>query len=138
MISNEIKKRLTDMAVSASERSYSPYSGFCVGAALLCRDGTVYEGTNVENSSYGCANCAERTAFFTAVANGHREFDAISIVGHKRGEDISEICAPCGICRQVMSEFCSDEFLILLYDGQNITEYKLSEILPLAFDKDML
>lgn len=137
-ITNEMKKKLTEMAVSVSENSYSPYSNFCVGAALICRDGSIYLGTNVENSSYGCANCAERTAIFTAVADKHKEFDAIAIVGHRRGEEISEFCAPCGICRQVMSEFCSLDFIVLLYDGKEIAEYKLKDILPLAFNKEML
>ena len=138
MISNEMKKKLTEMAVSASENSYSPYSNFCVGAALLCPDGKIYTGTNVENSSYGACNCAERTAIFAAVADGYRTFDAISIIGHRRGENVSEFCAPCGICRQVMSEFASDDFTILLYDGKDIAEYTMSELLPLSFDKSML
>lgn len=138
MISQEMKKNLTDMAVKVSENSYSPYSNFCVGAALLCSDGKIYTGTNVENSSYGGANCAERTAIFTAITDGHRDFEAISIIGHKRGENVNAFCAPCGICRQIMSEFCSDDFIVLLYDGENIAEYKLKELLPLSFDKSML
>lgn len=138
MISQEMKKKLTDLAVSVSENSYSPYSNFCVGAALLCSDGKIYTGTNVENSSYGGANCAERTAIFTAITDGHRDFEAISIIGHKRGEKVNAFCAPCGICRQIMSEFCSDDFIVLLYDGENIAEYKLKDLLPLSFDKSML
>lgn len=133
-----MKKKLTDLAVSVSENSYSPYSNFCVGAALLCSDGKIYTGTNVENSSYGGANCAERTAIFTAITDGHRDFEAISIIGHKRGEKVNAFCAPCGICRQIMSEFCSDDFIVLLYDGENIAEYKLKDLLPLSFDKSML
>ena len=133
-----MKKTLTDMAVSVSENSYSPYSNFCVGAALLCKDGTIYTGTNVENSSYGGANCAERTAIFTAITNGHRDFEAISIIGHKRGEKVEAFCAPCGICRQIMSEFADNDFIILLYDGEEIKEYKMGDLLPLSFDKSML
>ena len=138
MISLEMKKKLTEMAVSASENSYSPYSNFCVGAALLCPDGRIYTGTNVENSSYGACNCAERTAIFAAVADGYRKFDAIAIIGHRRGESISEACPPCGICRQVIAEFADSDFSVLLYDGKEIFEYKLPKILPLIFDKSML
>lgn len=133
-----MKKKLTDLAVSVSENSYSPYSNFCVGAALLCSDGKIYTGTNVENSSYGGANCAERTAIFTAITDGHRDFEAISIIGHKRGEKVNAFCAPCGICRQIMSEFATDDFIILLYDGESIKEYTMKELLPLSFDKSML
>ena len=132
------KKSLVERAVAARERAYSPYSSFCVGAALLCADGDVYEGANIENSSYGATNCAERTAFFTALMEGKREFTAIAIVGSKRGEDISSYCAPCGICRQVMAEFCRADFEILLFDGNNIKTYTLDSILPEAFDKGNL
>ena len=132
------RKQLVDHAISARQRAYSPYSDFCVGAALLCADGEIIVGANVENSSYGATNCAERTAFFTALMNGKKEFSAIAIVGAKRGEDISSFCAPCGICRQVMAEFCSRDFEILLYDGKEIKIYTLGEILPEAFDKGNL
>ena len=132
------RKQLVDHAVLARQKAYSPYSDFCVGAALLCADGEIIVGANVENSSYGATNCAERTAFFTALMNGKKEFSAIAIVGAKRGEDISSFCAPCGICRQVMAEFCSRDFEILLYDGKEIKIYTLGEILPEAFDKGNL
>lgn len=132
------KKTLVERAVAARERAYSPYSSFCVGAALLCADGSVYEGANIENSSYGATNCAERTAFFTAIMEGKREFAAIAIVGSKRGDDISSYCAPCGICRQVMAEFCRSDFEVLLFDGKNIKTYTLANILPEAFDKGNL
>ena len=132
------KKSLVERAVAARERAYSPYSSFCVGAALLCADGDVYEGANIENSSYGATNCAERTAFFTALLEGKREVTAIAIGGSKRGEDISSYCAPCGICRQVMAEFCRADFEILLFDGNNIKTYTLDSILPEAFDKGNL
>lgn len=131
-------KMLVGRAAKARLKAYSPYSLFCVGAALLCEDGTVYEGANIENSSYGATNCAERTAFFTAVMDGKKDFTAIAIVGAKRGEELSGFCAPCGICRQVMAEFCSADFEILLYDGKDIKTYTLGDILPEAFDKGNL
>ena len=105
---------------------------------MLCADGGVTIGANVENSSYGATNCAERTAFFTALMEGKKNFVAIAIVGAKRGEELSSFCAPCGICRQVMAEFCNKDFEVLLYDGNNIKTYAMSEMLPEAFDKDNL
>ena len=132
------REELVRTAVNAAKKSYSPYSNFCVGAALLCADGEIFEGTNVENVSYGATNCAERTAFFDAVMNGKRDFVAIAIVGSKRGEEITSYCAPCGICRQVMAEFCGEDFEILLYDGKNIAVQTLGEVLPGAFDKSNL
>ncbi len=132
------KKMLVDRACEARLKAYSPYSGFCVGAALLCSDGEVIIGANVENSSYGATNCAERTAFFTALMQDRRDFVAIAIVGAKRGEEISSFCAPCGICRQVMAEFCGRDFEILLYDGREIKTYTMSDILPEAFDRNNL
>ena len=132
------KKRLVELACEARHKAYSPYSQFCVGAALLCADGNVIIGANIENSSYGATNCAERTAFFTALMDGKKDFVAIAIVGAKRGEDISSYCAPCGICRQVMAEFCTKDFEVLLYDGKDIKTYSMSGILPEAFDKDNL
>ena len=135
---NYDKKTLVDLACEARLKAYSPYSGFCVGAALLCKDGEVIVGANIENSSYGATNCAERTAFFTALMQGKSDFTAIAIVGAKRGEEISSFCAPCGICRQVMAEFCEKDFEILLYNGKDIKTYVMSDILPEAFDKDNL
>ena len=132
---NYDKKKLVDRACEARLKAYSPYSGFCVGAALLCKDGEVIVGANIENSSYGATNCAERTAFFTALMQGKSDFTAIAIVGAKRGEEISSFCAPCGICRQVMAEFCEKDFEILLYNGKDIKTYVMSDILPEAFDK---
>jgi cytidine deaminase len=132
------REELVRTAVNAAKKSYSPYSNFCVGAALLCANGEIFEGTNVENVSYGATNCAERTAFFDAVMNGKRDFVAIAIVGSKRGEEITSYCAPCGICRQVMAEFCGEDFEILLYDGKNIAVKTLGEVLPGAFDKSNL
>ena len=102
-------------AMNAQRHAYVPYSRFRVGAALLCSDGTIYQGCNIENSSYGAANCAERTAFFKAVYDGHRDFDAIAIVGNHEGTDKYDYCPPCGICRQVMAEFCDGEkFQVIL------------------------
>ena len=125
--------RLVKAAIEARERSYSPYSGFSVGAALLCSDGAVYTGANIENSSYTPTVCAERVAFFSAVHEGHRDFEAIAIVGGKSGQNISEICAPCGVCRQVMSEFCKGDFKVILSDGESTQVLTLEELLPLRF-----
>ena len=132
------KKQLVERACAARLKAYSPYSQFCVGAALLCADGEIIEGANIENSSYGATNCAERTAFFTALMQGKKDFVAIAIIGAKRGENVTSFCAPCGICRQVMAEFCSPSFEILLYDGKDIKSYTLGEILPESFDKSNL
>ena len=132
------RKALVDAAVSAREKAYSPYSSFCVGAALLCADGEVIIGANVENSSYGGTICAERVALTSAVVNGKSDFVAIAIVGAPRGENIGAFCAPCGICRQFMTEFCDKNFEILLYDGKEIRIYTLEKILPAAFTKSDL
>ena len=132
-IDEKMKKILIEKAIEARENSYSPFSGFCVGAALLCSDGDIIVGTNVENSSFGGTICAERSAFCAAVSKGKRHFDAIAIVGGKRGERISENCAPCGICRQFMNEFCDSDFTVLLSNGEKITEKSLGSLLPDSF-----
>ena len=124
-------------AFEAQEMSYTPYSNFNVGAALLGKNGKIYQGCNIENASYTPTNCAERTAFFKAVSEGQKEFDAIAIVGGKAGES-REYCSPCGVCRQVMMEFCNPkEFKIYLAKDRNnlddYIEYTLEEILPLGF-----
>ena len=130
---------LVNLAIEAREHAYVPYSNFAVGAALLTKDGKVYQGCNIENSSYGATNCAERTAFFTAVYQGERDFEAIAIVGGKAGEPVSELCAPCGICRQVMREFCRDDFKIILSKGDGtVLETTLTNLLPLSFSKEDL
>lgn len=130
---------LVNLAIEAREHAYIPYSGFAVGAALLTKDGKVYQGCNIENSAFGPTNCAERTAFFTAVYQGEREFEAIAIVGGKGGEPISELCAPCGVCRQVMREFCKDDFKIHLSKGDGgVVTYTLSDLLPLGFSAEDL
>ena len=127
-------KELMRLATEARKASYSPYSGFKVGAALLSKDGRVYTGCNVENAAYTPTNCAERTAFFKAVSEGSREFSAIAIVGGSQ-EKPADFCAPCGICRQVMAEFCEEDFRILLGSEDNFKAYTLSELLPYSFGK---
>lgn len=128
---------LIDQAFLAMEKAYAPYSGFKVGAALLAGNGTVYQGCNIENAAYTPCNCAERTAFFKAVSEGVKEFDAICIVGGKAGK-VTELTAPCGVCRQVMMEFCNpDTFLIILAVSQdNYRVFTLKEMLPMGFGPD--
>ena len=126
------KNELLDIAAKARENAHSPYSKFKVGAALLCDDGKVYTGCNVENASYGATICAERVAFGNAVCDGERKFTAIAIVGGYEG-DINTPCYPCGMCRQVMSEFCSGEFEIVLKSGGDTVTCKLNDVLPFAF-----
>jgi cytidine deaminase len=123
---------LIKTAIEARKRAYAPYSGFSVGAALLTADGRVFTGCNIENAAFTPTNCAERTAFFKAVSEGVRAFEAIAVVGGK-GEEPSEFCAPCGVCRQVMAEFCSPDFRIILGNEKNQTVYTLSELLPASF-----
>lgn len=123
-------------AFSAREKAYTPYSGFMVGAALLTAKGKVYTGCNIENAAYTPTNCAERTAFFKAVAEGERDFVAIAVAGGPRGTkaDDFQYCFPCGVCRQVMAEFCGDDFVIAV--AKNPGEYKLytlNELLPESF-----
>lgn len=126
------KEQLVELAKEAMKKAYSPYSGYKVGAALLCADGTVYTGCNIENASYSATNCAERTAIFKAVSEGHRDFTAIAICGGKDGV-ISGAFPPCGVCRQVMREFCDDDFHVLLATGDGIEQYTLKELLPVSF-----
>lgn len=123
---------LMHLAITAREGSYSPYSNFKVGAALLAKNGKVYLGCNIENSAYTPTVCAERVAFFKAVSEGVREFDCIAIVGGKSDEK-PRFCAPCGVCRQVMTEFCGSDFKIILGDAESVNEYSLYDILPFAF-----
>ena len=121
-------------AIEAMKKSYSPYSNFTVGAALLTKDGKIYTGANIENASYTPTICAERNAIFTAVHNGERQFEAIAIVGGHQG-DVKGITAPCGVCRQVMSEFCSPDFKVILVTSANgdFEETTLGELLPYTF-----
>ncbi len=132
------KRQLVEEALAAREAAYAPYSHFLVGAALLAADGTVYTGCNVENSSYGAAICAERTAFVKAISQGARRFTAIAVVGGREGQAV-EPTPPCGICRQVMAEFCGPDFRILLASSpEEIAEYTLGQLLPEAFSGDAL
>ena len=127
-------KTLIQTAIDALPNSYVPYSHFHVAAALLCKDGTVYTGNNIENASYTPTVCAERCAFFKAVGDGKREFEAIVICGGLHGV-ITDYCPPCGVCRQVMMEFCDpDTFQIILASGRDQYQiYTLKELLPLGF-----
>jgi len=120
-------------AVKAAGNSYSKYSGFSVGAALLTADGRLFIGCNIENASYSLTNCAERTAIFKAVSEGCTDFAAIAVAGSST-EDFSKPCFPCGACLQVMSEFCGNDMRIILSDG----EYKLSDFLPKRFDEESM
>ena len=129
---------LVEAAVAARERSYCPYSGFTVGAALLTADGTVFTGANIESASYTPTVCAERVAVFTAVHQGQRQFEAIAVVGGKAGEPVTTYCPPCGVCRQVLTEFGHTAMPVLLYDGKQIKELTLGALLPEVFDKHNL
>lgn len=136
------KSRIQELIQRAIEQmrfSYVPYSNFRVGAALLTRDGKIYTGCNIENAAYGPTNCAERTAFFKAVSEGERQFDAICIVGGPDGV-LKGYTAPCGVCRQVMMEFCNPETfqVILAVSAEDYRIYTLKELLPLGFGPDNL
>ncbi|WP_270841899.1 cytidine deaminase [Mediterraneibacter faecis] len=126
--------KLIDTAIEQLKFSYTPYSNFKVGAALLTRSGEIYTGCNIENASYTPTNCAERTAFFKAVSEGVRDFQAICIVGGKDG-NLTEYTAPCGVCRQVMMEFCNPKTfqIILAVDKERYEIYTLEELMPLGF-----
>lgn len=121
-------ERLLELAKEAAENSYSRYSGFSVGAALLTEEGRVFTGCNVENGSLSLTNCAERTAIFKAVSEGFTKFRAVAVVGGRNGE-LSRPCLPCGACLQVMSEFCGDDLRVILTDG----ELTLGELMPMRF-----
>ena len=132
-------KILIEKALAARERAYAPYSKFRVGAALLTREGKVYTGCNIENAAYGPTNCAERTAFFKAVSEGEREFAAIAVAGGKQDQTGKEYCFPCGVCRQVMAEFCEGSFRILAaISPEDYREYTLNELLPERFGSNNL
>lgn len=132
-------RQLIQAAIDALPRSYVPYSHFHVAAALLCKDGTIYIGNNIENASYTPTICAERTAFFQAVKDGHREFNRIAICGGPDGM-IMDYCPPCGVCRQVMREFCKPkEFRIVLAKSvEEYQEFSLEELLPMSFGPENL
>lgn len=129
------KKLLCQMAITATNKSYSPYSGCKVGAALLTKEGKIYTGCNIENASFSPTICAERVAFAKAVSEGEREFRAIAIAA-KKGDALSTF-TPCGVCRQVMSEFCDDDFTVLVVTGESsFEEYTLADMLPHSFKLD--
>lgn len=127
-------KQLMDIAVKAREMSYSPYSNFRVGAALLGLSGKVYTGCNIENAGYTPTNCAERTALFKAISEGELEFTAIAIVGGP-ADRLNDFCAPCGVCRQAFAEFCDKDFRFILGNPENIKVVTMEEILPYSFGK---
>ena len=129
-------KSLVREAISARESSYSPYSGFMVGAALLAANGKIYRGCNIENAAFTPTNCAERTAFFKAVSEGERGFAAIAVVGGPKGTAPGgfSYCTPCGVCRQIMAEFCDEDFVILVAKSpEDIRVHTLGELLPEMF-----
>ena len=130
-------KELIKEAINARNFAYSPYSNFAVGAALLTESGKIYKGCNIENASFTPTNCAERTAVFKAVSEGERKFKAIAVVGGKLNEKVSEYITPCGVCRQVLSEFCSENFIII--SAKNEDDYKiytLKDLFPGSFNKE--
>ena len=139
-MNNERIETLIEEAFAARKMAYTPYSHFQVGAALLTEKGGIYRGYNIENAAYTPTNCAERTAFFKAVSEGERSFTAIAVVGGPEGASEFDWCAPCGVCCQVMKEFCQDDrFQIIL--ARSVKEYKvytLAELLPMGFGPDNL
>lgn len=129
---------LYEVAVRARECAYAPYSGVSVGAALLTRDGEVYTGANIENAAYGPTICAERVAIHTAVHKGERDFVAIAIAGGRVGEDESPDFVPCGVCRQVMAEFCRPDLVIVTGESDGVICRTLGDLLPHSFGKEKL
>lgn len=125
-------EELYELACSARERAYAPYSGVSVGAALLAKSGKVYLGCNIENRAFSPSNCAERTAFFKAVSEGERSFVKLAVAGGKAGKS-PVFCPPCGVCRQVIAEFCAGNFPIVLGEGAAVRIYLLRDLLPHAF-----
>ena len=126
MIKQDVQQ-LIECAIEARQQSYSPYSNFAVGAALLCEDGTIYKGGNIENASYGLTNCAERTAIFKAISEGHRKFKALAVVADTEGP-----CAPCGACRQVMKEFKIPTIIMANLMG-HMEIVSIEDLLPFSF-----
>ena len=127
-------KELVTLAEQARERSYCPYSRFAVGAALLCADGTVFTGCNIENAAFGPSVCAERTAIFKAVSEGRRDFVALAVAGGPAGSPVERECPPCGVCRQVLREFCADDFPVYMSSGNGTYRMlRLSRLLPASF-----
>ena len=134
MLNKEMTEKLIEIAVDMTKMSYSPYSHFRVGAALLAKNGQIYTGCNIENAGYTPSNCAERTAFFKAVSEGVKEFQAIAVVGGLNGE-LKQLAAPCGVCRQVMMEFCDPKAfqIIMATDKEHYRMMNLEELLPMGF-----
>ena len=135
---NLIDEKLLEIARRARALSYSPYSGVSVGAALLTESGKVFVGANIENAAYSPTVCAERVAFFRAISEGQRKFKKIAVAGGKAGADSTKKFAPCGVCRQVMAEFCDGDFEIILEGKEGAEVYTLSTLLPEAFDKEKI
>ncbi len=126
-------------ALEVREFAYAPYSNFTVGAALVSTDGKIFTGCNIESAAYSVCNCAERTAFFKAISEGIRSFEAIAVVGGKKDEKINNFCFPCGVCRQVIQEFCNvNTFKVVLSNGENIKVFDFLELLPFGFSKSSL
>ena len=134
-MNKEMQDLLIKKATEARARSYAPYSDFAVGAALLCADGSIYTGANIENASFTPTVCAERVAFFKAISEGEREFVKIAVCGGPMDRQVEVSFAPCGVCRQVMREFCTGDFEVLLV-GKDITKYTLDELFPASFGKE--
>ncbi|MCM1048932.1 MAG: cytidine deaminase [Clostridiales bacterium] len=135
MVDKVMAETLINKALEVRQLSYSPYSNYQVGAALLAQDGSIYTGCNIENAAYSPTNCAERTAFFKAVSEGVRHFNAIAIVGGAKGEEITSYAYPCGVCRQVMMEFCNPKDFDIIV-AKSLDDYKvhtLEELLPNGF-----
>lgn len=131
-----MNNKLIKLALEAREKAYAPYSSFAVGAALLCGDGEIFTGCNIENSAFSPTVCAERTAIFKAVSEGKRDFVKIAVVGGKADKEPENYCPPCGVCRQVMKEFCSADFEIIIAKSPDDYKVKtLCELLPESFDK---
>ena len=135
---NYTNEELYALANKARESSYCPYSGYSVGAALLTKTGKVYLGANIENASFSPTVCAERVAFFKAINEGERDFVAIAIAGGEVGKPAKPDFPPCGVCRQVMGEFCSPDFIVIWGNNEKITVKTLGEILPFGFNKSSL
>lgn len=123
---------LIELAKAAMEKAYAPYSGYKVGAALLCKDGSVFQGCNIENAAFSPTICAERAAFAAAVSAGKREFTAIAVCGGKDG-NITGVFPPCGVCRQVMKEFCGEDFKVYLINPDGYEQTTLGQLLPYGF-----
>lgn len=134
MLGEREVQTLIDMALSQRKFAYAPYSDFRVGAALLAGSGKIYTGCNIENSAYSPTNCAERTAVFKAVSEGERDFQAICVTGGRGKDEPSDFCPPCGVCRQVMLEFCPPDFeIILAVNRERYEVHRLDELVPKGF-----